>query len=398
MNVAEKESLSLDSSQESSLKTSLALLSMAICSFAIGTTEFVTAGLLPNLAHGFGVSIPVAGFVTSGYALGVGISGPLLTAVSIRMSRKYVLVGLMTLFVLGSITSALAPTFAVLMLGRIFSAFCHGAFFGIGAVVVISLVSPGKAASAIALMFTGLTLANVIGVPMGTLLGQHLGWRSAFWVIAVLGIIGLAGLIALVPRKIAVPRTNLQQELIVFKRPQVWLALFITALGFSGLITSFTYIAPMMTDVAGFSASSVSWLMAIYGVGLVIGNILGGKAADHALMPTLYSLLASLAIVLLLFVFTAHYKVTSAITLFFLGAIGFGLVSPLQKYIISKAKEAPTLVSAANISAFNLGVALGVYLGGVAIHIGLGYTAPNWVGAILTIVGLGLVIISNLKK
>lgn len=376
----------------------LGLLSMAVCSFAIGTTEFVTAGLLPNLAHDFSVSIPVAGFAISGYALGVGISGPLLTAATICMSRKYVLAGLMTLFVLGSIISALAPTFAVLMLGRILSAFCHGAFFGIGAVVAVGMVGPGRGASAIAWMFTGLTLANVIGVPMGTLLGQHLGWRSAFWAIAVLGIIGLVGLIALVPRKIAIPSTHLWQELMVFKRPQVWLALLITALGFGGLITSFTYIAPMMTDVAGFSSSSVSWLVAIYGVGLVIGNMLGGKAADRALMPTMYILLTSLAVVLFAFVFTAHYRVPAMITLFLLGAVGFGVVSPLQKYMLNKAEGAPTLASTANISAFNLGIALGVYLGGVAIDAGLGYTSPNWIGAILTVVGLGLVIVSNLRN
>ncbi len=361
--------------QMESYSIGVALLMMAICSFAIGTTEFVTTGLLPNLANDFDITIPVAGFVTSGYALGVGIGGPLLTAGTLHISRKKVLVSLMVLFITGSIVSALAPTFAILMVGRFLSAFCHGAFFGIGAVVVASMVGPNRSATAIALMFTGLTLANVIGVPMGTLLGQHFGWRSSFWVISVLGVIGLIGILAFLPSHTIVPKTCLRHELAVFKRPQVWMALLVTAVGFSGLLASFAYVAPMMLYVAGYTPYAVGWLLGIYGVGLVIGNILGGRAADKALIPTIYGLLTALAILLGIFVFTAHYKIPAAITLFLLGAIGFGLVSPLQKYILNKAEGAPTLASAANIAAFNLGTALGVFLGGFTIQIGLGYTS-----------------------
>lgn len=378
--------------------TFFALIAMAICSFAIGATEFVTTGLLPNLARDFSVSIPVAGFVTSGYALGVGVGGPVLTALTMRMPRKNVLIALIGLFIVGSIVSAGAHSFSMLMLGRFLSAFCHGAFFGIGAVVVTSMASPGKSASAIALMFAGLTLANVLGVPLGTLLGQHFGWRSSFWAIAVLGVIGLTSIMMFLPRKVSVPVTHLRQELAVFKRVQVCLALFITAISFSGLLASFAYIAPMMIHVAGFAPASVAWLLSLYGIGLVIGNILGGKAADRALMPTIYTLQTLLIILLIAFVFTAHYKILAAMNLFLLGAVGFGMIAPLQKYIMNKAEDAPTLASTANIAAFNLGTALGVFLGGIAIHAGLGYTSPSWVGAILTAIGLGLTIACNLRR
>ncbi|MDF1796561.1 MAG: MFS transporter [Coxiellaceae bacterium] len=378
----------------------LAILAIALSSFAIGTTEFVTTGLLSNVANAFHVSIPTAGFVTSGYALGVVIGGPLLTALTIHLQRKKLLIGLMLLFVFGSIVSAIAPTFDILVLGRLLSAFSHGAFFGVGAVVVTSLVPAEKKATAIALMFSGLTLANVIGVPMGTLLGQHFGWRSAFWVISGLGVAGLIGIMRLIPTQLNIPATHLKKELAVFKHPQLWLTLIITVIGFSGLLTSFAYVEPMMTRVAGFSSHAVVWLLMLYGVGLVIGNIIGGKLADRKLMPTIYGMLALLAITLFAFVFTAHYKIPAAITLFILGAVGFGTIPALQMLVMQKAEGAPTLASAANIAAFNTGVTIGVMLGGVAIHMGLGYTSPNWVGGILTTTGLVVAIITSkhLKK
>jgi DHA1 family inner membrane transport protein len=388
----------IEEKQASSRSASLALLTLAICAFAIGTTEFVTTGLLTDLARVFDVSIPVAGFVTSGYALGVVVGAPLLTAATIHLSRKYVLIGLMGLFIVGSIVSALAPTFSILMVGRFISALSHGAFFGIGSVVVTSMVEPKKRATAIALMFTGLTLANVLGVPMGTLLGQHYGWRSSFWVISLLGAIGLSGIVFLVPKQSQVPSSNLGKELAAFKRPEVWLALAITAMGFSGLLASFAYVAPIMTEVAGYAPSSIAWLLALYGVGLVFGNYFGGKAADRNLNKTIYVFLTLLALLLIAFVFTAHYKILAAMNLFLLGVFGFGLIPPLQMQIMNKAKEAPTLASAANISAFNLGTALGVFLGGYTIHAGFGFTSPNWVGAMLTVIGLGIFMLSRRSK
>ena len=300
----------------------------------------------------------------------------------------------MLLFIIGSVISAIAPSFDLLVVGRVISAFSHGAFFGIGSVVITSLVPPEKKATAIALMFSGLTLANVIGVPMGTLLGQHLGWRSSFWVIAILGIAGLIGIVKFIPRQLNIEPTHIRKELAAFKNPQLWIAIVITILGFSGLLTSFAYIEPMMTRVTGFSQHAIIWLLMLYGTGLVIGNLIGGKLADRKLMTTIYSLLALLALTLFLFTFTAHEKTLAALTLFMLGAVGFGTIPALQMFVMQQAKGAPTLAASANIAAFNAGVTIGVMLGGTAIHLGLGYTSPNWVGGTLTSAGLLIALVT----
>ncbi len=373
-----------------------ALLALAISAFGIGTTEFVIMGLLPEVAGDFGVSIPSAGLLISGYALGVVVGAPVLTALASRVPRKTVLVALMGLFIAGNVLSALAPSYGLLMTGRVVAALSHGAFFGVGSVVAASLVAPAKQASAIALMFTGLTVANVLGVPAGTALGQAFGWRSTFWVVSVLGVLGAIGILALVPHQKPDPGAGLRGELAVFRRPQVWLALVMTALGFAGVFASFTYIAPMMTEVAGFSSGAVTWLLVLFGGGLFAGNLLGGRAADRKLMPSLYVILAALAIVLVAFVFTAHAKVPAAITIALFGAAGFATVPPLQARVMAKAEGAPALASAANIAAFNLGNAGGAWLGGRAIESGLGYTAPNWIGAALAAAGLAAALVSGL--
>ncbi|MEV4054659.1 MFS transporter [Amycolatopsis sp. NPDC049688] len=373
-----------------------ALLALAISAFGIGTTEFVIMGLLPEVAAGFGVSIPSAGLLISGYALGVVVGAPLLTALASRVPRKTVLVALMGLFIAGNVLSALAPTYGLLMTGRVVAALSHGAFFGVGSVVAASLVAPAKQAGAIALMFTGLTVANVLGVPAGTALGQAFGWRSTFWVVSALGVAGAIGILALVPHQAPEPGAGLRGELAVFRRPQVWLALAMTALGFAGVFASFTYIAPMMTEVAGFSDGAVTWLLVLFGAGLFAGNLLGGKAADRNLMPSLYVILAALALVLVAFVFTAHARVPAAITIALFGAAGFATVPPLQARVLAKAEGAPALASAANIAAFNLGNAGGAWLGGQAIDAGLGYTAPNWIGAVLAAAGLAVALVSGL--
>ncbi|WP_181773300.1 MFS transporter [Amycolatopsis pittospori] len=373
-----------------------ALLALAISAFGIGTTEFVIMGLLPEVAGEFGVSIPSAGLLISGYALGVVVGAPLLTALASRVPRKTVLVGLMVLFIAGNIASALAPTYGLLMTGRVVAALSHGAFFGVGSVVAASLVAPTRQASAIAMMFTGLTVANVLGVPAGTALGQALGWRSTFWAVSVLGVIGLIGILALVPVQATTKSAGLRSELAVFRRPQVWLALAMTALGFAGVFASFTYIAPMMTEVAGFSSGAVTWLLVLFGGGLFVGNLLGGKAADRSLMPSLYVILTALAAVLIVFVFTAHAQLPAAITIAVFGAAGFATVAPLQARVMDKAEGAPALASAANIAAFNLGNAGGAWLGGQAIDAGLGYTAPNWIGAALALAGLLVAVISGM--
>ncbi|MFI6884085.1 MFS transporter [Streptosporangium canum] len=376
----------------------LALLALAIGAFGIGTTEFVIAGLLPEVARDFGVSIPTAGYLISGYALGVAAGAAPMTVLGTRMRRKHLLLALMVIFILGNVLSALAPTYGLMMTGRIVASFTHGAFFGVGAILAGDLVAPGRRASAIALMFTGLTLANVLGVPMGTFVGQAFGWRVTFWVVAGLGVVGLLGIAALVPLQARPAGTDIGAELAVFRNPQVWLAIAMTVLGFGGVFASFTYIAPMMTEVAGFSKGAVSWLLVIFGVGLVIGNLVGGRLADRALMPSLYALLAGLALVLAVFTLTSRAQIPAAITVFLLGAFGFATVPPLQKRVLDNAAAAPTLASAVNIGAFNLGNALAAWLGGLVITAGLGYTAPNWVGALLAAAALALAALSGLLE
>lgn len=375
-----------------------AIFALALCAFGIGTTEFVTTGLLPEVASYFDISIPMAGYVTSGYALGVVVGAPIITAITLHLQRKWVLLALMALFVLGSLISAVADSFGMLMVGRILSALCHGAFFGISSVVAANLVSPERKATAIAMMFTGLTLANVLGVPLGTLLGHHLGWRAPFWVITVMGVVGFVGIYLLVPRQSDEIMCNLRNEFAVFKQGKVWMALAITVFGFGGLLASFGYISPLMQDVTGFSRSGIVWLLSLFGIGLVVGNFLGGKSADWALKPTIYGSLTLLAFVLLVFVWTAHYKWPAAVTLFALGVIGFGTIPALQMQIMRCAEGAETLASAANISAFNLGTTIGVFLGGLAIHAGLGYTSVNWVGALITTFGLFLALLARRVK
>ncbi|MEU6219661.1 MFS transporter [Streptomyces sp. NPDC047022] len=372
----------------------LALLALAIGAFGIGTTEFVIMGVLPQVANDFGVSIPTAGLLVTGYALGVMFGAPIMTALGTKVSRKRMLMFLMGLFILGNLLSAVAPAFGLMLVGRVVASLAHGAFFGIGSVAASELVAPEKRASAIAMMFSGLTVANVIGVPLGTFVGQSAGWRVTFALVAALGVAGLLGVARLVPEMPKPEGVRLRQELAVFKNAQVLLAMAMTVLGFGGVFAAITYIAPMMTHVAGFSEGSVTWLLVLLGLGMVGGNLIGGRYADRALMPMLYVSLGGLALVLSLFTLTAHYKVLAAITLVLIGALGFASVPPLQKRVLDHAHGAPTLASAVNIGAFNLGNALSAWLGGIVIAAGLGYTAPNWVGALLALSALLLAFVS----
>jgi DHA1 family inner membrane transport protein len=361
----------------------LALLALAIGAFGIGTTEFVPMGLLPEIAGDFGVSIPSAGLLVTGYALGVVGGAPVMTALGTRLGRKSMLMLLMGLFVLGNLGSALAPSFGLMLAGRLVTALAHGAFFGIGAVVAAELAGPERRAGAIAAMFTGLTVANVVGVPLGTSVGQAFGWRVTFALVAGLGVAGLLGIAKLVPPLPRPEGTHLRRELKAFGNPQVVLAMAMTVLGFGGVFAAITYIAPMMTKVAGYSDGAVTWLLVLFGGGMSLGNVVGGRYADRALMPMLYTALGGLAVVLAVFTLTAHSKAPAAITVLLIGALGFATVPPLQKRVLDQAHGAPTLASAVNIGAFNLGNALAAWLGGLVISAGLGYTAPSWVGAAL---------------
>ncbi|WP_260610963.1 MFS transporter, partial [Streptomyces sp. WAC06614] len=373
----------------------LALLALAIGAFGIGTTEFVIMGLLPEVAADYGVSIPTAGYLVTGYALGVVLGAPVMTVLGTRISRKRMLMLLMGLFIAGNLLSALAPAFGMMLAGRVVASLAHGAFFGIGAVVAAELVAPEKRAGAIATMFTGLTVANVVGVPLGTFVGQSLGWRITFLVVAGLGVLGLLGIARLVPELPRQEGVRVRHELAAFKNVQVLLAMGMTVLGFGGVFAAITYITPMMTEVAGFAGSSVTWLLVLLGLGMVAGNLVGGRFADRALMPMLYVSLGALAVVLALFTLTAHHRIAAALTLLLIGALGFATVPPLQKRVLDQASGAPTLASAVNIGAFNLGNALAAWLGGLVIAAGLGWTAPNWVGAALAASALLLALLSG---
>ncbi|TFW00276.1 MFS transporter [Leifsonia flava] len=375
------------------------LIALAIGGFGIGLTEFVIMGLLPEVAASFDVTEAAAGWLISGYALAVVVGALGITAATIRLPRKPVLMALLVLFIAGNALSALAPTYGVMMSGRVIAALCHGAFFGIGAVVAASLVPANRKAGAVAIMFTGLTAANVLGVPFGTFLGQQFGWRSTFWVIAAIGVVALVGIWRLVPAAPAVTDAageasvgpvsspaapSLRTELGAFRSGQVWLSLTVTVLGFGGMFGAFTYIAYTLTEVSGFASGAVPWLLVLFGGGLVVGNWLGGRLADRSIDGTLLGFLGALTVVLVLFALLASSPVATGVLLFLMGGFGFGTVPGLQTRIMGYADGAPTLASSANIAAFNLGNALGAFVGGLAITAGLGYTSPLWVGAVIT--------------
>ncbi|MFH9106216.1 MFS transporter [Streptomyces albus] len=389
----------------------LALLALAVGAFGIGTTEFVIMGLLPEVAADFGVSVPTAGYLASGYAVGVLLGAPVFAILGTRIPHKRMLMLLMGLFVLGNLISAVAPVFGVMLAGRVVASLAHGAFFGIGSIVAAGLVAPHRKAAAISLMFTGLTVANVVGVPLGTLLGQQAGWRVTFAAVAALGVLGLAGVAALVPQQGAPEAgsgtargagqgtgSRIRSELAAFRNVQVLLAMGMTVLGFGGVFAALTYIAPMMTQAAGYADSSVTWLLVLFGVGMVAGNLVGGRFADRALLPLLLTALIALAVALAVFTLTAHDKVAAAVTLALIGAFGFATVPPLQKRVLDQTAEAPTLASAMNIGAFNLGNALAAWLGGLVLDAGFGPTSPNPVGAALTVGALVLAAASALLE
>jgi DHA1 family inner membrane transport protein len=373
----------------------LGLVALAIGAFGIGLTEFVIMGLLPEVAADFGVSEAAAGWLISGYALAVVVGALVLTAATTQLPRKPVLLGLIVLFIVGNVLTAIAEDYSLAMIGRILAALCHGAFFGIGSVVAASLVAPDKKAGAIAIMFTGLTAANVLGVPFGTFLGQQLGWRSTFWAIAAIGVLAFIGIAALVPTLHSPEeRISIRGELQAFRSGQVWLSLLVTVLAYGGMFGAFTYIAYTLTEVSGFPTTAVPWLLVLFGAGLVVGNWLGGKLADRSIDATLIGFIAALVVILALFALSAGSQVATVIALFLMGGFGFGTVPGLQSRIMIYAGQAPTLASGANIGAFNVGNAIGAWAGGVGIAAGLGYTSPIWIGAVITLAALVVMIIA----
>ncbi|WP_016907706.1 MFS transporter [Streptomyces xiaopingdaonensis] len=373
----------------------LALLALAVAAFGIGTTEFVMMGLLPQVADALGTSVPRAGNLVSAYALGVVVGAPLLTAVGARIPHKRLLLLLSGLFVVGNTASALAPGFGTLFTARVLAGLPHGALFGVGAVVAARLVAPERAARAVATMFLGLTVANIVGVPAATALGQNLGWRVTFLAVAGIGLVAMAAIAALVPHQPRGPQAGIRQELRAMADRQVVLGLFTAVLGFGGCFAVYSYLVPMLTEVTGLAESSTTWVLALYGIGMTLGTLVAGPLTDRALRPTLYGGLLALAAALTAFFFAVHSAPAAMATVVLIGAVGALITTPLQMLLMAKAENAPTMAAASNHSAFNLANAGGAWLGGIVISLGWGWTSPALVGAALAVVGLGLAVVGG---
>lgn len=372
----------------------VSLLALALSAFAIGTTEFVIMGLLPNVANDLQVSIPLAGWLISGYALGVAIGAPIMAVLTAKLPRKKTLLLLMVIFIFGNLMCALSYSYGFLMLARVITALCHGAFFGIGAVVAANLVAPNRRASAVALMFTGLTLANVLGVPLGTALGQALGWRSTFWAVAIIGVASLFALYKKLPDKKDEEPTDLRKEMGALRGLGLWLSLSITVFFSAAMFALFTYIAPVLTEVTGVSEHGVSWTLLLIGLGLTIGNVVGGRLADWRLGATLTLIFLLIAVFSALFSWTSVNLLAAEVTLFFWAMVSFAAVPALQINVVTYGKNAPNLVSTLNIAAFNVGNALGAWVGGAVIAHGMGLTAVPLAASGLGLIGFVLCIVT----
>lgn len=377
----------------------IALFALTLSAFAIGTTEFVIVGLVPTIAQDLGVALPSAGLLVSLYALGVAIGAPVLTAFTGRWNRKWVLLSLMSLFIVGNVLAWMAPNYASLMMARILTGLAHGVFFSIGSTIAISLVPKEKEASAIAIMFTGLTVALVTGVPLGTFIGQTFGWRVTFLTVAALGTIALVGSALLVPKNLKQPApATLRQQLEVITHPRLLLVYAMTAVGYGGTFTAFTYLTPILEDVTGFASGMVSLLLLVYGISVAAGNIWGGKLADR-LGPTsaLYIIFGGLAAILFVFSFTAYHPIAAVITLLVWGAFAFGNVPGLQVYVVQLAERytphSVDVASGLNIAAFNIGIAGGAWLGGHVVE-DMGLMNTPWIGGAIVLSALLLTRIS----
>ena len=372
----------------------LPLLALAIASFGIGTTEFIIMGLLPDLSRDLGVSIPSAGMLVTGYALGVTFGAPLVALAMARLRRKTALLALLGVFIAGNVLCALAPTYGLLLLARILTALCHGAFFGIGSVVASGLVPQKQRSRAIALMFTGLTLANIIGVPLGTALGQAAGWRAAFWAIVPIGVIAAIAVAVLLPRQPDTAPVRLLREFGVLRRPQVLLAMSMSALASASLFSVFTYITPLLENVTGLAPRHVTFVLLLFGVGITIGNLVGGRLADWRQMPALIGIFCVYAVMGGVLAHASHAVTPAVICVLLWGAIGFAPGAALQTRVVDHAFEAPNLASTLNQSAFNLGNATGAWAGGVALSAGATYDQLPWLAAAFAASALALAMVS----
>lgn len=376
----------------------LAVLALALGGFGIGTTEFVAMGLLPDIASSFTISEPTAGHVISAYALGVVVGAPLIAAFTARMSRKTVLLGLMAVFTISNLASMFAPSYEMLIVARFVAGLPHGAFFGVAAMVASFLMGPKNRAKAVAHVMTGLTVATVIGVPMASWLGQALGWRSAFGLVVVVGVMTLTAIAFWLPPLRSMHVTSPLTELGALKRVQVWLAMLVGMVGFGGMFAVYTYISTTLTDVAGLPRALIPLALMVFGVGMVVGNLVGGRMADISVIRGLYVSITALGVVLALFVFAAHNPWTAMAGLFLIGTAGSAIGPALQTRLMDVAHDAQTLAAALNHSALNVANAAGALIGGMVIAAGYGYTAPAAAGALLAVAGIVVLTFSVLLQ
>ncbi|MET0358310.1 MAG: MFS transporter [Pararhizobium sp.] len=377
----------------------LALFALTIAAYAIGTTEFVIVGLLPTVARDLGITLPMAGLIVSIYALGVTFGAPILTALTGRIGRKPLLLGLMALFIVGNGLAAVSPGYGLLLVARVLSAFAHGVFFSVGATIAAGLVPENRRASAIAMMFMGLTVAIVTGVPLGTLIGQTFGWRATFVAVAGLGAIALAAIALLLPAHLpSSPPARIIDQVKVLGSGRLLLVFGMTALGYGGTFVTFTYLAPLLEEITGLSASAVSLVLVLYGLAIAAGNLAGGRLANRHPVKALAFLFAAQSLVLLLLTFTASATIPALVTLTALGFLSFATVPGLQLYVVELARQhrpaAVDVASALNIAAFNLGIAAGAWIGGLTVASALGLGATPWVGALMVLGALGLTVVS----
>ncbi|MBL8579493.1 MAG: MFS transporter [Mesorhizobium sp.] len=366
------------------------IYALTAAAFAIGTTEFVIMGLLPEIAADLQVSIPSAGLLVAGYALGVVVGAPILTLGTLRFERKSLLLSLMGLFIAGNVIAAIAPSYEILMIARVVAALCHGTFFGVGAVVAASLVPSDRQASAIALMFTGLALANILGVPGGTAIGQMFGWRATFWCVSAIGAAAAIAIAFLIRPMQAPPTAGIASEFVALRSASLWLALGTTVFGFGGVFVILTFIAPILRDATGMSPDTVAIALLVFGAGLTLGNPVGGRLADRALMPSLIAILAVLSALQLVFGWAMFHLAATYVFLFCWGVAAFATIAPLQTRVVHASPAAPALASSLNIAAFNLGNACGAFIGGGLIDRGFALPALTVAGAAMTACGLAL--------
>ncbi len=375
------------------------LLPLTMGGFGIGMTEFVMMGILPDLARTLDISIPVAGHLISAYALGVVLGAPLLVAIAGNYPPKKILLGLMAMFTVFNLLSSFAPSYEIMLITRLLSGLPHGAFFGVGAVVASRLAAKGKEAQSISMMFAGLTVANIVGVPLGTYIGHELSWRLTFVVIGVVGLITLAGIYKLLPDMPVVGQTNLRKDLKLFTYAEPWLILGITAIGTGGLFAWFSYIAPLLTEVAHFRADQITWILVLAGIGMAVGNLLSGMVADRVSpFKATMLFLGLMAISLIVVYYVSPFKLPILAMTFVTGAISFSLGAPIQILMIRASNGSEMLASSVTQAGFNIGNALGAFLGGLPIAAGLGYASPQWVGAGLATAGLLLGVVLYIRQ